>query len=80
MGILVGLVNQKRGRNSLSQSEERRELKMRDLKNIRVILLRDLTSLANMVIGRHGYTTGIPIPNQQMDKVMSSTKEKYSYL
>ncbi len=33
----------------ISQSEERREFKKRDFKNVKVILLRDLTNLANRV-------------------------------
>ncbi len=43
------LANQKRGRNSLDQSEERRDFKMRDFKNVKVILLRDLRNLSGGV-------------------------------
>ncbi len=41
------LANQKRGRNFLSQSGERRDLKMRDFnKYVKVILLREFGNLA----------------------------------
>ncbi len=43
MGILIS--QSKRGGNCLDQSEERRELKKRDFKNVKVILLRKLTDL-----------------------------------
>ncbi len=41
--------NQKRGGNSLDQSEERRDFKMRDFKNVKVILLREFGNLAGGV-------------------------------
>ncbi len=44
MGILISQSEEKR--NSLDQSEERRDFKMRDFKNAKVILLRDLRNLS----------------------------------
>ncbi len=44
------VANQERGGKCLSQSGKRRELKKRDFKNVKVILLRDLTDLASRVV------------------------------
>ncbi len=53
------LANQERGGNSLSQSEERRDFKKRDFKNIKVILLRELDKLAGGALSIH-----VPIPHE----------------
>ncbi len=61
------LANQKKGRNCLDQSGERRDLIKRNYKNVKVILLRDLTDLASRVLTHDSHMgsslyhpTGIP--------------------
>ncbi len=44
------LANQERGGNSLDQSEEGSDLKKKDFKYIKVILLREIENLAGGVV------------------------------
>ncbi len=47
MGILISQSEERK--ESLDQSEEMRDLKMRDFKNVKVILLREFGNLAGGV-------------------------------